>query len=590
MCFNGHVYPVTDSFYQHSVPKRAAELWAQDDPAKEESIWDPCRKYMGSTFGKNKMQKRARDYDDAEPGRKKGRQTNVDRFHHQMSNPVTQPLLNVDPSQLDDPEHHNKYLCYTDRVNLNTVYDTLIRQGIVPQGTLAGGRGLTKWFVDSEGHNRKCTQIATSDQLITVDPHLETNVFVWRVYCNPEKQKFSSRMPGVWGSLLFGMKLPYRSLPVNREHRRPAVPEGTRCSLCGRSADVPFELDHVQPFCSAGEGGELQWTCARCNHRKSNQLQGYKLNGDPFLVQQNLRNLLSEFSNHVLFNLVEDKKTCLGSFRPSHCYLSEKDYQWLVDNPDDYEILSVDICKQYSTATYLMTHAWPQFSKLDFVEEYTGQDLKPGAYFVTRFCGLEDLTWEGERWYLEPWVSYHLNETKYIDKSCISHVIFASFSYPPNLFRPLIDELYSTLGPDHAKIIVNRLLGLLEIQQGSVRADHFITTDPREGLSHVLMKAPVKLEDRCPQVIMKWQQCHRPGMEDYFEIFTEYERPKRTKLHLPMACQLRTVAAIELSRFLHERFPFTGVDSGGNTHRANPRLVGVFRDQILFWHRRAAEG
>ena len=66
---------------------------------------------------------------------------------------------------------------------------------------------------------------------------------------------------------------------------------------------------------------------------------------------------------------------------------------------------------------------------------------------------------------LEPWVDLNLNETKSIDKSCISHVIFASYSHDANLFRPLIDELFATLGPVHGKIIFLRFLGLMEIVQ-----------------------------------------------------------------------------------------------------------------------------
>ena len=66
------------------------------------------------------------------------------------------------------------------------------------------------------------------------------------------------------------------------------------------------------------------------------------------------------------------------------------------------------------------------------------------------------------------------------------------------------------------------------------------------------------------------KRCKREGMESYFELTTGYDRPVRTRLHLPMACQLRSYAAIWVSRFLREHFA------------DNHDLVAVFRDQILF--------
>ena len=80
--------------------------------------------------------------------------------------------------------------------------------------------------------------------------------------------------------------------------------------------------------------------------------------------------------------------------------------------PDASGLQSVDVKKQYTTAAYTATHRWPQFDKADFDEPFNGT-LGPGAYFVKSFCPqvLNDLTWEGPRYYMEPWVDYHLNVT-----------------------------------------------------------------------------------------------------------------------------------------------------------------------------------
>ena len=443
--------------------------------------------------------------------------------------------------------------------------------------------------MDRDGCNRRCTQLATRDQLISLDGALDTNLAAWRAYCNLAKERFTSKMPGVWSSRLFALQLPYRNLPFNRAQARPNVPADAECELCGRSVDVEFEYDHVQPHCYAGESGDMQWLCAACNHRKSNRLQGYRLDGTPFTIGQSLRHLLSEFSNDVLFRLVECEGTRLGSFRPEHCFMSEDNFHRISEDDDHYYLDSIDCCKQYTTACYTATHRWPQFSKLDPVEEYVGQELKPGAYFVTKFCGEEDLTWEGPRWYLEPWVDYHLNDTHYIDRSCISHVIFASYSCDATLFCPLIDELFATLGPVHGKIIFLRFLGLMEIVQGSTQSNHFITPNPQEAFNHVLVHAPPKVDDDHLQHNMVFRRCGRKGMSAYYEVFTDFAKPKRTRLHLPMACQFRTYSAIWLSRFLHEHFPFDELSNEQKT-RANQHLVAVFRDQVIFYGERTDMG
>ncbi len=145
-----------------------------------------------------------------------------------------------------------------------------------------------------------------------------------------------------------------------------------------------------------------------------------------------MASLLSELSFEVFNCLVQDEQQCLPSFRGQRYFAD----QLLPAG----ELQSVDCDKQYSTAGYMVTHRWPQFSRLDCIERFDGR-LTPGVYYVTRFGGSVDMTWEGPRWYPEPWVDYHLNETRWVQQGDITHAVRANWSYAPNMWRPLLDEL-----------------------------------------------------------------------------------------------------------------------------------------------------
>ena len=82
---------------------------------------------------------------------------------------------------------------------------------------------------------------------------------------------------------------------------------------------------------------------------------------------------------------------------------------------------------------------------------------------VENFHGPHDLSWEGARWYPEPWVDYHLNHTGYINRPDITQQIKASFSYPATMFQPLINQLFETMGRDIGKKVFVRFIGLFEI-------------------------------------------------------------------------------------------------------------------------------
>ena len=108
------------------------------------------------------------------------------------------------------------------------------------------------------------------------------------------------------------------------------------------------------------------------------------------------------------------------------------------------------------------------------------------------------------------------------------------------------------------------------IGTGSRRAKHFITENQQELVDYLKLNAPpVTPEERLGEHLFVGR-CKRENMRDYFEVFLDHEHPTRTRLHLPLACQIRTYAAVALSGLLHGYF-------------SDPRhLVSVFRDQIIF--------
>jgi len=143
----------------------------------------------------------------------------------------------------------------------------------------------------------------------------------------------------------------------------------------------------------------MQWLCGSCNNWKGTRVQGLrKLDGRAFYVQRRLGNLQSMFSLDVYDRLVQSNQR-FPSFRGNVCYISLAEYDKRVANEDTY-FTSIDCSMQYTTCVYLASHRWPQFSKLNFVEDFDGS-LGPGAYLVTHFDGpLNDLSWEGPRYYL----------------------------------------------------------------------------------------------------------------------------------------------------------------------------------------------
>ena len=334
------------------------------------------------------------------------------------------------------------------------------------------------------------------------------------------------------------------------------------------------------PFCDVGEGGELQWLCAPCNNYKSDKLQGYRDDEHPIIVDHNLRSLASTFSMDVYDRLIVSSE-CLPDFRGEECYLTNDQFDAIACKKD-CRFSSIDCSLQYTTAAYTATHRWPQFSKLDYIEEWDGK-LHVGAFLVTDFHGPRDTTWEGKKWYLEPWLDYHLNITGWVHKEDVTHMIRARFSFPANVFQPLIDELFTTMGRDIGKAVFVRFVGLWEIVSGKAPVDHHLSEDPIDTMHFLLTKASQLKGTDDKNFFMS--KCSRPEMGDFYESFVQHESKPRTRLLLPLACQLRTYAALWVSTILREEFKL-GADLlllGQSYRERQQQLTAVYRDQIIWW-------
>ena len=101
-----------------------------------------------------------------------------------------------------------------------------------------------------------------------------------------------------------------------------------------------------------------------------------------------------------------------------------------------------------------------------------------------------------------------------------------------------------------------------------------MSNSEQEVVDYIFQHVPCEVAKNRLSREMWTRKCNRPGMKAWFEVFTEFEQPARTRLHLPMACQVRTYAAIWLSRFLRENF---FCENGAH-------LLSVFRDQVIFWN------
>ena len=159
-------------------------------------------------------------------------------------------------------ENAHKYICFT-CPNINDVYDVLVRNGRVCQGSLTGGRSLTRWRMDQG--RKVCSQIQTNTQLITRDPFYKANVVLHRYY--GMEDEFSALNLGSWFFMLFDGEVPMTTLSrVSNE--KPTGP----CALCSEPA---AEIDHIVPLSRGGsnEPENLQALCSKgCNNEKSDKL------------------------------------------------------------------------------------------------------------------------------------------------------------------------------------------------------------------------------------------------------------------------------------------------------------------------------
>ena len=554
--YNNHLYPIEceNKSIRASIIQRFIRT---GEFANQKSSVDLC----------NRKRRRVEDSEKDEPPKKRGagRPTVNDVWRAQMLNKAIDPLLDPSEADLLDPENAYKYICYT-KPNINDVYDFLLRNNRVCQGTLTGGRSLTRWRLDQG--SKMCSQIQTETQLITKDRFHEANVVLHKYY--GKEAEFSPLNLGTWFFMLFDGDVP---MTVESRISFENKPTGA-CALCLAPA---VETDHIVPISRGGSNKpeNLQALCKDCNCEKSDKLMGITLpSAGPFLrgratafhVPYKMDSLRSEFSENMQKMLYTDKGIWgVPSFRTERAYVTRDELSVL---RSEVQILGLDCDKQYSTCLYKNEHSWMRFSLFDRIEPFNlvTDSIVPGYYRITDFADPMDPSWEGPGAYPHVWVAeHHCNGN--LRPSDVPEVLRAGAIFDKALFQPVVREIYRH-DPKIAKKVCNFKVGLCDCVETNNIRDHIVSPDLQEIYHYTLMNLGQNFAQLGSEV--KVGKCHREGMDTHYEMTAE-STSTRSKLLRPISDQVRANAAIWVSRMYRKYFL-----------NSEQKMIGVYKDQIIF--------
>lgn len=138
--------------------------------------------------------------------------------------------------------------------------------------------------------------------------------------------------------------------------------------------------------------------------------------------------------------------------------------KFAADNVEgDNIIFGLDINKCRKNETYFNEYDYPQFTVMDKVQNYTGDNSKPGLYYVET---KSYFPLRGNGWYNQPMIQYCL-EKEIITTCQVKYVIYSSLKVKHDHFNKLINyyqELnqYNTTDFKVDKFSVNTMIGAFE--------------------------------------------------------------------------------------------------------------------------------
>jgi len=126
-----------------------------------------------------------------------GASAHLTRFEKRLTNKPHEVIENPGIEALLHDDNKYKYIVYTNKSHLNSVYDELLQRGIFAEGCIDNHRqSRTKWITGCGGGVKSCKKIGTSTQLSRCDPYYQLNLTMWQRYI--PKQDFPlGRMSGV---------------------------------------------------------------------------------------------------------------------------------------------------------------------------------------------------------------------------------------------------------------------------------------------------------------------------------------------------------------------------------------------------------
>lgn len=128
------------------------------------------------------------------------------------------------------------------------------------------------------------------------------------------------------------------------------------------------------------------------------------------------------------------------------------------DYPEEGKPLYAFDCRRcYRNCLYNNKYKLPVFSVFDMPKPYTGDDLRPGFYFIK---SKNYFPLRGNGWYSVPTVEYAL-EQNIITKDDIEFELVASSTLKHDYFIKFIEHVEKALPADLAKMLINSMTGTL---------------------------------------------------------------------------------------------------------------------------------
>jgi hypothetical protein len=257
---------------------------------------------------------------------------------------------------------------------------------------------------------------------------------------------------------------------LNKEQKEKLSENG--CNSCLIKFEK-YEYDHINPLSCGGSNdfSNMQALCEGCHFNKT-QLENEDYT---YFIKQNP---ISSCFNKAGLNIINAH---LSKHWALVDVVKKPDVNkniWKIDDgktescsPESSTLWKIDHIKCRKNLLYYSNYNFPQFTVMDDVKPYKGDEIQCGYYYVE--CDDYVMGIRGNGWYNYVIIKKALEEN-IIEKEQIKYEYLSSFQIPKTLFQSLIDyifdiskevdeELKKNNKPLMSKLLINSLIGCFNI-------------------------------------------------------------------------------------------------------------------------------